>query len=74
VDLVPEGIEGLVLYANDGCFRWRGVATPAFTALEEAGSGRAFLLRVPGGELAVERVPAILPRPNGKFEFVAPEG
>jgi hypothetical protein len=41
-------IEGQVLYANDGRFRLQVAATPAFTALEEAGLVRAFLLRVPG--------------------------
>jgi phenylacetate-CoA ligase len=67
-------IEAQVLYANDGRFRLRVVATPAFTALDEAGLVRAFLLRVPGVEVTVERVPAIPRGPNGKFEFVALEG
>ena len=34
----------------------------------------AFLLRVPGVEVLVERVPAIARGPNGKFEFIAVEG
>ena len=33
----------------------------------------AFLLRVPGVEVLVERVPAIARGPNGKCEFIAVE-
>jgi phenylacetate-CoA ligase len=67
-------IEGQVLYANDGSFRLRVVAGPGFSALEEAALVKAFLLRVPGAAVAVERVPAIPRGPNGKFEFIALEG
>lgn len=67
-------IEGQVLYANDGSFRLRVVATPEFSAQEEARLVQAFLLRVPGVEVAVERVGAIARGANGKFEFIAVEG
>jgi phenylacetate-CoA ligase len=67
-------IESQVLYGSDGRFRLRIVATPGFTALDEAALVAAFLLRVPGVEVLVERVPAIPRGPNGKFEFIAVEG
>ncbi|MFC5512256.1 phenylacetate--CoA ligase family protein [Massilia jejuensis] len=67
-------IEGQVLYARDGRFRLRVVAAAGFTGAEEAALRAAFLLRVPGVEVAVERVPAIPRGPNGKFEFIAVEG
>jgi phenylacetate-CoA ligase len=66
-------IEGQVLYANDGRFRWRGVAIPAFPPLEEAGLLPSSLLRVPGGEVAVERVPAILPGPTASSNLSRPK-
>ena len=67
-------IEGQVLYGNDGRFRLRIVATPGFTPAHEADLIAAFLLRVPGVEVGVERVTAIARGPNGKFEFIALEG
>lgn len=67
-------IEGQVLYASDGRFRLRIVATDAFAATHERALIAAFLLRVPGVEVVVERVPAIPRGPNGKFEFIAVEG
>jgi phenylacetate-CoA ligase len=67
-------IEGQVLYANDGSFRLRVVVSRDFTAIEEAALVQAFLLRVPGVDVAVERVPAIPRGPNGKFEFIARDG
>ena len=67
-------IEGQVLYGSDGRFRLRIVATPGFTAANEAALVAAFLLRVPGVEVLVERVQAIARGPNGKFEFIAVEG
>ena len=66
-------IEGQVLYSNDGRFRLRVVVTPEFSSREEAGLVQAFLLRVPGVEVVVERVAAIPRGPNGKFEFIALE-
>ena len=67
-------IEGQVLYGSDGRFRLRVVAAPGFTAASEAALVNAFLLRVPGVEVSVERVAAIERGPNGKFEFIAVEG
>ncbi len=67
-------IEGQVLYANDASFRLRIVATGGLTQADEAALRAAFLLRVPGVDVRVERVPAIPRGPNGKFEFVALEG
>jgi phenylacetate-CoA ligase len=67
-------IEGQVLYANDGRFRLRVVAGPGFTAHAESRLVAAFLLRVPGADVVVERVAAIPRGPNGKFEFIAVEG
>jgi phenylacetate-CoA ligase len=67
-------IEGQVLYANDGRFRLRVVAGPGFSAHAESRLVAAFLLRVPGADVAVERVTAIPRGPNGKFEFIAVEG
>jgi phenylacetate-CoA ligase len=67
-------IEGQVLYGSDGRFRLRVVAAPGFTAANEAALVAAFLLRVPGVEVRVERVAAIERGPNGKFEFIAVEG
>jgi phenylacetate-CoA ligase len=66
-------IEGQVLYGSDGRFRLRVVAAPGFTAASEAALVDAFLLRVPGVEVSVERVAAIERGPNGKFEFIAVE-
>jgi phenylacetate-CoA ligase len=67
-------IEGQVLYANDGRFRLRVVAGPGFSAHAESRLVAAFLLRVPGADVVVERVAAIPRGPNGKFEFIAVEG
>lgn len=67
-------IEGQVLYANDGSFRLRVVVTRDFTVRDEAELVRAFLLRVPGVRVVVERVSAIARGPNGKFQFIALDG
>ena len=67
-------IEGQVLYANDGRFRLRVVAGPGFSPHAESRLVAAFLLRVPGADVVVERVAAIPRGPNGKFEFIAVEG
>lgn len=67
-------IEGQVLYGSDGSFRLRIIAAPGFSAANEAALVSAFLLRVPGVAVRVERVPAIARGPNGKFEFIAVEG
>ena len=63
-----------MLYGSDGKFRLRIGATPGVTAPNEAALMAAFLLRVPGVEVLVERVPAIARGPNGKCEFIAVEG
>ncbi|WP_137175778.1 phenylacetate--CoA ligase family protein [Massilia sp. HP4] len=64
-------LEGQVRYHGDGRFTLRVVATAAFGAREEAALCRQFLLRVPGVQVAVERVEAIARGANGKFEFIA---
>lgn len=64
-------IEGQVLYRGDARFLLRVVATEAFGAADEAALIDKFLLRVPGVEVKVERVPAIARGPNGKYEFIA---
>ncbi|WP_229507946.1 hypothetical protein [Massilia sp. Dwa41.01b] len=67
-------VEGQVLYRGDGRFSLRVVAGEGFGAADEAALTAAFLLRVPGVEVDVVRVPAIARGPNGKFEFIAVEG
>lgn len=64
-------LEGQVLYRGDARFLLRVVATEAFGAADEAALIDKFLLRVPGVEVKVERVPAIARGPNGKYEFIA---
>ena len=64
-------LEGQVLYRGDARFVLRVVATEAFGAADEALLVDKFLLRVPGVEVRVERVPAIPRGPNGKYEFIA---
>ncbi|WP_313703635.1 phenylacetate--CoA ligase family protein [Massilia sp.] len=64
-------LEGQVLYRGDARFVLRVVATEAFGAADEAALIDKFLLRVPGVEVRVERVPAIARGPNGKYEFIA---
>jgi len=59
------------LYRGDARFLLRVVATEAFGAADEAALIDKFLLRVPGVEVKVERVPAIARGPNGKYEFIA---
>ena len=66
-------LEGQVLYRGDARFLLRVVVTEAFGAAEEAALLDAFLLRVPGVEVGVERVRAIPRGPNGKYEFIAVE-
>ena len=66
-------VEGQVLYHGAGRFTLRVVAGDAFTTVDEAALCDAFLLRVPGVQVAVARVAAIARGPNGKFEFIAVE-
>lgn len=66
-------VEGQVLYRGDGRFALRVVTTDGFTAADEAALVEKFLMRVPGVQVSVERVPAIARGPNGKFEFIAVE-
>ncbi|WP_229482861.1 phenylacetate--CoA ligase family protein [Massilia horti] len=78
LDRVFQGIdrhllEGQVLYRGDGKFTLRVVAGDGFGAADEAALIDQFLLRVPGVQVAVERVDAIARGPNGKFEFIAVE-
>lgn len=66
-------LEGQVRYRGASRFVLRVVATDGFTAADEAALIHKFLLRVPGVQVAVERVGAIPRGPNGKFEFIAVE-
>lgn len=66
-------VEGQVRYHGAGRFTLRVVAGAAFSQADEAALCDAFLLRVPGVQVGVERVGAIARGPNGKFEFVAVE-
>lgn len=63
-------IEGQVRYHGQARFTLRVVVTDAFTARDDAALRAGFLLRVPGVQVAVERVDAIPRGPNGKFEFI----
>jgi phenylacetate-CoA ligase len=64
-------VEGQVLYQGEGHFVLRVVAADNFGAADERRLVEQFLLRVPGVQVTVERVPAIARGPNGKFEFIA---
>jgi phenylacetate-CoA ligase len=66
-------LEGQVRYRGAGRFVLRVVAGDGFTAAGEAALMHKFLQRVPGVQVAVERVAAIPRGPNGKFEFIAVE-
>lgn len=66
-------VEGQVLYRGEGRFALRVVTTDGFTPADEAALIDKFLMRVPGVQVTVERVPAIARGPNGKFEFIAVE-
>lgn len=66
-------IEGQVRYHGQGRFTLRVVATDAFDSQAEAALRERFLSRVPGVQVAVERVGAIERGANGKFEFIALE-
>jgi phenylacetate-CoA ligase len=66
-------VEGQVLYRGEGRFALRVVTTDGFSAADEAALIDKFLMRVPGVQVTVERVPAIARGPNGKFEFIAVE-
>ena len=63
--------EGQVRYCADGRFTLRVVTGDGFSARDEAALIDAFLQRVPGVEVAVERVAAIARGHNGKFAFIA---
>jgi len=67
-------VEGQVLYHGGGRFTLRVVAGDTFTDADQAAICEAFLLRVPGVQVALARVAAIARGPNGKFEFIAVEG
>jgi len=64
-------VESQVLYHGGARFTLRVVAGEGFTAHDEEALRAAFLLRVPGVQVAVARVDAIARGPNGKFEFIA---
>lgn len=66
-------LEGQVRYHGGARFTLRVVVGDAFAPADEDALRRAFLLRVPGVEVAVQRVQAIARGPNGKFAFVALE-
>lgn len=67
-------LEGQVRYHGQGRFTLRVVATGAFGVQDEAALCAQFLLRVPGVQVAVERVDAIARGANGKFAFIAVDG
>ena len=66
-------VEGQVCYHGDARFTLRVVAGPGFDAQDEAALVEKFLLRVPGVQVALQRVEAIARGPNGKFEFIVLE-
>lgn len=79
LDRVFQGLEGRLLegqvrYHGQGRFTLRVVATDAFGSRDEAALRAQFLLRVPGVEVAVERVAAIARGANGKFAFIVVDG
>jgi len=63
-------LEGQVHYHGQGRFTLRVVATAVFGSRDEAALREQFLLRVPGVQVAVERVAAIERGANGKFAFI----
>lgn len=66
-------VEGQVQYHGAARFTLRVVAGAGFSKRDEAALSAAFLLRVPGVAVTVERVAAIARGPNGKFAFIAHE-
>ena len=67
-------LEGQVRYHGQARFTLRVVAADGFGSRDEAALREQFLQRVPGVEVAVERVDAIPRGANGKFEFIAVDG
>ncbi len=63
-------VEGQVAYRGHGRFLLRVVALDAWNAADSQALIDKFLLRVPGVEVAVEKVAAIPRGRNGKFAFV----
>jgi phenylacetate-CoA ligase len=63
--------EGQIRYHREGRFTLRVVVDAGFSARDETALMYAFLVRVPGVDVAVERVAAIERGQNGKFEFIA---
>lgn len=67
-------LEGQVRYHGQARFTLRVVAADGFGSRDEAALREQFLQRVPGVQVAVERVEAIARGANGKFEFIAVDG
>jgi len=67
-------LEGQVRYHGQARFTLRVVAADGFGSRDEAALREQFLRRVPGVQVAVERVEAIPRGANGKFEFIAVDG
>jgi len=67
-------LEGQVRYHGQARFTLRVVAADGFGSRDEAALREQFLQRVPGVQVAVERVEAIPRGANGKFEFIAVDG
>ncbi|WP_148044140.1 phenylacetate--CoA ligase family protein, partial [Massilia aurea] len=67
-------LEGQVRYHGQARFTLRVVAADGFGSRDEAVLREQFLQRVPGVQVAVERVEAIPRGANGKFEFIAVDG
>jgi phenylacetate-CoA ligase len=66
-------IEGQVRYLGGANFVLRVVVADAFSADDARALVAGFLLRVPGVEVAVQRVASIPRGPRGKFEFIVVE-
>lgn len=67
-------LEGQVRYHGQARFTLRVVPADGFGSCDEAALREQFLQRVPGVQVAVERVEAIPRGANGKFEFIAVDG
>lgn len=67
-------LEGQVRYHGQARFTLRVVPADGFGSRDEAALREQFLQRVPGVQVAVERVEAIPRGANGKFEFIAVDG
>jgi len=63
-------VEGQVRYHGRGRFTLQIVAGAGWTTHDETALSNAFLLRVPGVDVAIAHVEAVARGPNGKFAFI----